>query len=139
MIVRVIMAISIVLGSYFLPGITASDYTNLSVLRENSCFHAAVIALMIIFVRGWVGIAICCIELFLIAANFHVAFNWGIRDQIWISSNYSIIQDSAFYLELAIIAVKIITGLREIGTDINRYRDSRSSCSGPLVDHERNQ
>lgn len=136
MIKRILIALLIVIGVYFLP--VAAEYTNLGLLRENTYYHVAVIVAMLAFVRGWTCIAICVVEVALIYCNFHLACNWDLRNQIFIARYYSTLQEVSFYIELTIIAATIINGLREIGADIERYRHWFSDVAGLHGSDERN-
>lgn len=137
MIARVIIAFALVIGCYLFPSYVDSEYTNLERLRENTWFSAALIAFALHFIRGWTAIFICVVECSIIYCNFHIALNWDLRDTIYISLHYTALQQAAFYAELAIISARIITGLREIGTDADDYIDRIRAFAFGTGDRER--
>lgn len=139
MIGRILIAAAAVLACFYMPSLVDSEFTELASLRENSLLSAVVIVLMISFVRGWTGLAICIIEAFLIAANLHIAYAWDIRSSVYLAINYTTLHQAAFALELAIISIRIITGLRQIGADIDSYRYRNSASNRAGSNSERHQ
>jgi hypothetical protein len=137
MISRILIAFAVVIGCYFFPSYVDSEYTNLARLRENTYFSAALIACALIFVRGWTAIFICLVECCLMYCNLHMAFNWDLRDTIFISQHYTTLQQAAFYTELAIIGARIITGLREIGADADSYFNWVRALIGSIGNRKR--
>lgn len=139
MIARILIAAITVVACFYMPSVVDSEFTDLAALRENSFLSAIVIALMIAFVRGWTGLAICIIEAFLIAINLHIAYTWEIRSSVYLAINYTTLHQAAFALELAIISARIITGLRQIGADIDSYRYRNSAANSDSRNSERHQ
>lgn len=127
MIFRIITALAVVIGVYYAPSIYGGDYTTLPTLRENVFYHASVISLFLIFVRGWTCLFVCLIEIALIGVSFHLAANWHLRDIIFTGIHYATLQDAGFYSELAIICTTIIARLREIGADVYSIRNRDNS------------
>lgn len=139
MIAKILIATAVVIACFYMPSMVESEFTELSSLRENSILSAIVIVLMLSFVRGWTGLTICIIEAFLIAANLHIAYMWDSRASFYLAINYTILHQTAFTLELAIISVRIITGLREIGADIDNFRYRRTALNRDNSNRERHQ
>jgi hypothetical protein len=139
MILRVLTAVLFLVVCYFFPSSIDSDYTNLAKLRENTYFSSALVVAVLFFVRGWTAIFICIIEGMLITCNFYLAFNWQIRDMLFIGHNYSSIQAIAFYTELSIIALRLIIGLRKIGAELDSYYHRLASITGSTSNRERHK
>lgn len=139
MIGRILIAVVTVIACFYMPSVVDSEFTELASLRENSILSAIVIVLMIMFVRGWTGVAIGIIEAFLIAVNLHIAYTWEMRSSVYLAINYTTLHQAAFAIELAIISARIITGLRQIGADIDNYRYRNSAHNRTGSNSERHQ
>jgi hypothetical protein len=98
----------------------ASPHTELWDLLQDGVMSAAVIALMLLVVRGWTAILICVIESFLIFVAVLYGCGFQNRQTLFVAINYTAIHDAAFYAELAIISARTLFGLREIGADVSR-------------------
>lgn len=139
MILRVLIAASLVVLCYFFPSQVDSEYTDLSRLRENTRFSAALVCAVLFFVRGWTAICLSIIEGLLITGNFYLAINWDLRETLFIGINYSLIQSNAFYLELAIIALRLLIGLRRIGAELDDFNNRIAALTRSSINSERNK
>lgn len=130
MIAKVLIAFAIVIGCFWFPSLVASPYTEIWDLLQDGIQSAGVIVLMLYAVRGWTAISICIIEAFLIAIALLYGVRFDDRHTMYLAINYTLLHDAAFWLELAIITVRTITGYRQIGAD---YRSRNASNSAHFI------
>lgn len=121
MILKVVIAFAIVTCCFAMPTLVDSDYTEITSLLEDGILSGLVIALMLTVVRGWTAIIICIIEAFLIGVAVLYGIRFDDRHTMYLAINYTILHKAAFWLELAIISIRTITGYRQIGADYRSY------------------
>lgn len=139
MIARILIALSVVIGCFYIPSFVDSPYTEVMDLLQDGIMSGAVIALMLWVVRGWSAILICIIEAFLIFVAAYYGYHFNDRHTLYLAINYTKLHDAAFFLELAIIVVRIITGLKEIGADYSRYTSGNTASIFDSGNRERHQ
>ena len=139
MIARILLAFAAVVGCFLTPSLVASPYTELWDLLQDGVMSAAVIAFMLVAVRGWTGILIGTIEAVLIAVSVVYGCHFEGRHTLFVAVNYTAIHDAAFSLELAIIGARTLTGFREIGADASRIFAIRAAPSVGRGNSERYQ
>ena len=125
MLIRVSIALIAVLICFNFPVYYDNHYTELANLRENAYRSFALAVVVLILSRSPYAYFIAIIETGLIAANFYIAANWGLRDTIFIAEHYSTLQLGAYIAELAIIGLAGILGAAMVGTDDDNNRDRR--------------
>lgn len=139
MIAKVLIAFAVVISCFAMPSLVDSEYTEITSLLEDGILSVAVIVLMLTVVRGWTAIFICIIEAFLIAVAALYGFRFDDRHTMYLAINYTLLHEAAFWLELAIITVRTITGYRQIGADYRRYIAGNSARSIGAGNRERHQ
>lgn len=125
MLIRVSIALIAVLMCFNFPVYYDNEYTELANLRENAYRSFALAVVVLISARSAYAYFIAIIEASLIAANFYIAANWGLRDTIFIAEHYSTLQMTAYIAELAIIGVAGILGAAMVGKDDDSVSDRR--------------
>lgn len=125
MLIRVSIALIAVLMCFNFPVYYDNEYTELANLRENAYRSFALAVVVLIAARSAYAYFIAIVEAALIAANFYIASNWGLRDTIFIAEHYSALQMTAYIAELAIIGVAGILGAAMVGTDDDSLGDRR--------------
>lgn len=121
MLIRISIALIAILICYNLPVYFDGEYTELGNLRENSYRAVAIVIVMMMLCRGLYAYAISLVEIFLIAVNCYIAYHWGLRDEIFFATHYTILQGTAYGIELAIIGIAGILGAATIGTDDDSF------------------
>lgn len=139
MIARILIAAAIVVACFFIPSLVDSKYLEIRDLLQDGIMSAAVIVLMLWIVRGWTAIFICIIEAFLIFVAAYYGYHFQDRHTLYLAINYTTLHSAAFYLELAIIGIRTITGFREIGADYSRYIAGNTAPTFHRRDSERHQ
>lgn len=139
MIARILIALFVVIGCFYFPSLVKSPYLELADLKQHGITSAAVIALMLWAVRGITAILICIIEVFLIGVAWYYAIHFEERHTLYVAIHYKALHNAAFFIELAIIVVRIITGLKEIGADYSNYNADNTASNFNSGNRERHQ
>jgi len=121
MLIRISIALIAVLLCFNFPVYYDGAYTELANLRENVYRSVGLIVIMRMLCRGLYAYAISLVEIFLIAVNCYIAYHWGLRDEIFFATHYTILQGTAYGIELAIIGIAGILGAATIGTDDDSF------------------
>lgn len=134
MIFRVLIATAAVLACFFMPSFVASEYTEMLDLLQDGILSGTLIVIVLRYVKGTTAILIAIIEACLIVLAGCYAINFNNRHSMYVAINYTTLHDAAFWLELAIIGARLITGYKEIGADC-RSSASRHSAASFFASH----